>query len=298
MSPHAPLVVPPAPESAVPSPSTDPRIAPIPGIEAELFVEPSREQWFWVRKMGWLFAPTPGEESRFARWYGIATVVPSTNVTNFSLQYQSYLNDIFHTTWVARLGHTFAMPFVVMFMQVLARELGGEPWALAFASILTAWWLGWAFLERDVVFGAALLGTSLGLYFGGRWASAVGIPALPALGIFAAIQMLSHTFEPLPPRVSRSPRWVPVFDYLTTGPWSTRLRRAGQIGVQFGLGTVAEALASPRLLCVIVLEALWLSGHRREQRDAWKTLSRRALESGNPALDYIGIGGGTPLRAP
>jgi hypothetical protein len=31
---------------------------------------------------------------------------------------------------------------------------------------------------------------------------------------------------------------------------------------------------------------------------AWRALSARAIANGNPALDYIGTGGPTPLRAP
>jgi hypothetical protein len=34
------------------------------------------------------------------------------------------------------------------------------------------------------------------------------------------------------------------------------------------------------------------------RRAAWRALSARAIANGNPALDYIGIGGPTPLRAP
>ena len=64
------------------------------------------------------------------------------------------------------------------------------------------------------------------------------------------------------------------------------------------LGTVDEIVASPRLLPVLLLELLWLLGHDPVRRAAWRSLSARAIVSGNPALDYIGIGGPTPLRVP
>jgi len=65
-----------------------------------------------------------------------------------------------------------------------------------------------------------------------------------------------------------------------------------------GPATVDEIVASPRLLPVLLLELLWLLGHDPVRRAAWRTLSARAIASGNPALDYIGTGGPTPLRIP
>ena len=76
----------------------------------------------------------------------------------------------------------------------------------------------------------------------------------------------------------------------------TVLRRASQLAAQAVFGTVDEIVASPRLLPVLLLELLWLFGHDPVRRVTWRALSARAIASGNPALDYIGIGGPTPLR--
>ena len=97
--------------------------------------------------------------------------------------------------------------------------------------------------------------------------------------------------------------WIPPAEYLLgsagrRNPPGTVLRRAGQLAAQAVFGTVDEIVASPRLLPVLLLELLWLCGHNQVQRAAWRTLSARAIASGNPALDYIGIGGPTPLRSP
>src|SRR5215469_4782235 len=81
-------------------------------------------------------------------------------------------------------------------------------------------------------------------------------------------------------------------------PPGTVARRACQLIAQAVFGTVDEIVASPRLLPVLLLEVLWLLGHDPARRDAWRALSARAIASGNPALDYIGTGGPTPLRAP
>lgn len=135
---------------------TDSRLEHIPGVPAELFVDPSQEHWFWVRKFRWLFAPAPGKANKFARWYARSTVVPLTNVTNLSLQYQSYLNDIFHTTKFARIGHALAMPGIVICLSALFRMLGGDWFALPFHVGLTLWWLLWGLLS-EMSCGALLL---------------------------------------------------------------------------------------------------------------------------------------------
>ena len=56
-------------------------------------------------------------------------------------------------------------------------------------------------------------------------------------------------------------------------------------------------MSTKLLLSLLLLELLWLCGHNQVQRAAWRTLSARAIASGNPALDYIGTGGPTPLRS-
>ena len=226
------------------------------------------------------------------------TVVPSTNMTNLSLQYQSYLNDIFHTSWIARLGHALAMPCIVVCLSLIFYTYCGLWVTLAFHVGMTAWWMMWAAMERDWVWGIALAALSALVWSASMFLHAHQVsPWLPLL-VFALIQTLSHLPEPLPPRVTRSARWVPLMDYLFKCSPIERLRRLGHAGMQVIYGCIDETLASPRLICVVVLELLWLCGHRREQRDRWKALSRKAIASGNPALDYIGIGGGTTLQTP
>jgi hypothetical protein len=63
-------------------------------------------------------------------------------------------------------------------------------------------------------------------------------------------------------------------------------------------GTFDELVASPRLLPVLLLDALWRLGHDAGRRDAWRAQANRAIASGNPGLDFIGIGGSTRLRIP
>jgi len=114
---------------------------------------------------------------------------------------------------------------------------------------------------------------------------------------------VSHVLEPLPPQVTRSPHWVPVAEYLfgAAGTYNspvTVARRVGHLAAQTVFGTVDEPVASPRLLPVLLLDLLWRLGHDTARRSAWHAQAAQAIASGNPGLDFIGIGGATPLRTP
>ena len=75
-------------------------------------------------------------------------------------------------------------------------------------------------------------------------------------------------------------------------PWAATGPRPQRAGPPF----VLARHRGPRLLPVLLLELLWLSGHDQARRAAWRALSDQAIASGNPALDYVGTGGPTPLR--
>ena len=77
-------------------------LQPIAGLDAVIWVPPSRGQLFWLRRAPALFAPARGTGRGLPRWWAIATVTPSTNVTGLSLVYQAYLNHVFHRTRLAR----------------------------------------------------------------------------------------------------------------------------------------------------------------------------------------------------
>jgi len=178
------------------------------------------------------------------------------------------------------------------------------------AVALAAWWAYWALKERDPLWGGCAVGLAAALWplaeALGRLAAGESSPLAQPWAwrlLAGALQAGSHILEPLPPRVTRSVHWVPPAEYLLgrpghRNPPGTVARRAGQLAAQAVFGTVDEIVASPRLLPVLLLELLWLLGHDPQRRAAWRALSARAIASGNPALDYIGTGGPTPLRAP
>jgi hypothetical protein len=280
---------------------------PIAGLDAVMWAPPSRGHLFWLRYAPALFAPAGGTGRGLARWWAIATVAPGTNVTGLNLAYQSYLNHVFHRTWLARAGHAVCMPVIVTALLALLYPVGATlPGAVA----LAAWWAYWAVKERDPVWGGCAVGLAAALCplaqaLGRLGAADPSRLAQPWawLVLAGALQAGSHIVEPLPPRVTRSEHWVPSAEYLLgrvgrRNPPGTVLRRAGQLAAQAAFGTADEIAASPRLLPVLLLEVLWLLGHDPVRRASWRALSARAIADGNPALDYIGIGGPTPLRAP
>jgi len=283
----------------------DPRVHARPEVHAEVWVDPTAEQWFWVRHFGRWFAPRPEEERGFTKWLGRFFVVPSTNVTNFSLQYQSYLNDIFHLTRTARVTHFTCMPLITGLYLAALRPLhaGSVSGDMIGAIVLAAWWLAWGVHERLVVWGLAAVAWAAVIFAGARWFVSTGHSPWPPLFVLAFLQAFSHVAEPqLPPRVSGSSRWVKLRDHLRADDGAslslpTLTRRWLGFAETAIYGTIDEAIASPRLAPIQLLEVLWLLGYAPGTRAAWKDLSARAAASGQPAIDYIGIGGGTTLRA-
>ena len=119
-----------------------------------------------------------------------------------------------------------------------------------------------------------------------------------------AVISLSHAFEPLfPPRAGDPMRWLPVPAYVfgeggVRHGVATSMKRALRVAAYPFIGWIDEVWASPRLLPYNVLRAMLGAGYAPALRAALDERARRALASGNPALDYVGIGGGTFLAPP
>jgi hypothetical protein len=293
------------------------------GLDAQIWVAPSRGQLFWLRHAPSLFGPAVDGGGRLARWWAVATVTPSTNVTGLNLPYQAYLNMVFHRTRLARVGHAVCMPLIVaaLLAACCPVRLGAAPAlpglaaltghpvpvnaSLPVAAALATWWLGWAVKEGDRWWAVSCLALVTALYAVANAAYALRAGTQPVAWalVGSLLQAASHAREPLPPRVTRSTRWLGVGEYLwgppgaRSGP-ATVLRRAGHLAAQVAFGTVDELVASPRLLPVLLLDLLWRTGYARHRRSTLTDLATRAIASGNPALDYIGTGGATPLRVP
>jgi len=294
----------------------------------EVFVPLTGEDRFWVERAPCLFAPVGGPHWLARLWHHV-TVTPRAHVTFLNATYQIYLNHIFHTTLLARVGHSICIPLnVILLFYGLAqfRLAGAPPEAHAFlpfeptaglllAGALFAWY---ASVARRLA--SPLLAVICAAWIAGSSAVGTGLYHLaftlePAartwwmptpwylaplfwMGVVSSVQAWSHITEPLvPPRANGTDRWIAVEDYVhgRSSPNESLLRRALRGATVFMgsvWGTIDEWWASAKLLPYFLLEGLWLAGYRRDQREAFRALARRARASGNPALDWVGVGGG------
>lgn len=94
----------------------------LPGVDAELFVPPSREALFLLRHAAWLVSPSLSPGSAPSRFLRMVLVAPFTQLTFFSFDLQAFLFGVFHTTFSARAGHLLFMCAVNFFMLL---DLGG-----------------------------------------------------------------------------------------------------------------------------------------------------------------------------
>ncbi len=274
--------------------------------DAEMFCEPSGEALRLLRWLGPLTTPRDGRGALPWRALRCFLVAPLTQLTFVSFDLQMFLFDVFHTTRVARAGHLLGMLGVNLFAMALAAHATGSAWGgAALAALLLAWyavvarevrlWLWWASMVPVV---AALLAAGVSLAPLSARTLAAGLAAS------GAVISLSHSFEPLfPPRAGDPLRWLPAREYVLGArgaPTSAAVAcaRALRVGSFALIGWFDEVWASPRLLPYNVLRLLMAAGYAPSLRAELDARARRAWASGNPALDYVGIGGGTFLAPP
>ncbi|HEY0714211.1 MAG TPA: hypothetical protein VGF45_16130 [Polyangia bacterium] len=282
------------------------------GIPTEVYAPPSREQLFWARRLAWLLAPR-GTPSLLARAWGVMAVAPFAHITFFSVPYQAYLYEVFHLTKNARFWHQLCMPLNnLMIMAALgAVTSGGLDAAAIYAFLIAGWYLAQAIVSRLVLWGLVMIPLVGALYLGARWygqaTADLGWVASPFLwmALLSFAQAFSHVTEPrLPPRVTGGPQWKTVAEFLAgdhpadAGRFGSQLVRLVRLAAQALWGTVAEFWASPRLFPYGVLAQLRRLGYGEASLGPLDEFVRRALASGQPAVDYIGSGGGAFLDVP
>jgi hypothetical protein len=122
----------------------------------------------------------------------------------------------------------------------------------------------------------------------------------PAWGVFlsASLVGLSHASEPLlPPRTVDRWRWVPLREYINGRGLGAgrRLARMLHVVLISVLGIVAEAWAALRLMHYNWLLLMMRLGYAPERYAELEDWTERAWATGQPALDFVGTGGGTFL---
>ena len=286
------------------------QVQPADGLPARAFAPPTAEQLFWSRHLHWLLAPADGKPTLLARAWGVMAVAPLAHITFFSLFYQAYLYDVFHQGRNSRFWHQLCMPIgnlMIMAALMPLWTMGGLDGGALYALILLAWYVAQAIAGRLFLWGLLMVPVVGTLYLGAaayqQATAGGGIVSSPWLwlGICSLVQTLSHATEPrLPPRVTGTARWRTVREFLAGD--GTRPRGMGsrplRLGAQLLWGTVAELWASPRLLPHGVLAQMRRRGYAAERFAQLDEMTARAIASGEPAVDFIGTGGGAFLLTP
>lgn len=281
-------------------------------VVAQAYKPPSPEVRRLLRRVGWLTSPAPGLPSLAARIGLQAVISPMTQLTFFSFDLQAFLFVVFHRSRVAVIGHGVFMTTENLFLMALLRQitvahtpLGTVDGGLLFALVLLGWYGRIAWQARLRAWFALTAPFVVILYLASGPVGAACRETLhvsPAWGVLASALLVafSHLGEPLlPPRTADRWRWVPLRDYLLAPDlrFRTRALRLGHLTVVTVIGIVGEAWASPRLMpynWLLLMMRLGYAGERYAEISGW---AERAWATGNPALDFVGTGGGTFLAA-
>ena len=278
--------------------------APPRAAKAERMVDETPEERQWRRRLPRLFAPSsrPGPLVRLIEH---VVVTPMAHVTLGNLDYQIYLNQVLHTSGGAWLGHIVCIPLNVALL-FYALAVWVSPLAsLALLALLGTWYLSMAIKLRSPAWALVSLATITGLCALALSASTSSLASAwygnPLLLIVAvsSLQAYTHLFEAnVPPRANFERHWLPLQEFLwgdRSQPLRRRLAKLAWTPIGGIWGTLDEWWASSKLLPIYLLELLWLVGYRPEQRELFRARSLEILATGDPALDWVGSGGGASV---
>lgn len=277
--------------------------------DAEMFCPPSDEAAWLLDRFGDVLAPSRGLGSRASRWVRAFVVAPFTQFTFRSFDLQMFLLDVLHLSWMARMGHLVGMTAVNLWVMALLVALGGPaagPWVAAiYGVVLLAWYRAVARDTRLWAWWYVMLGLVTALWGGAVGLAALGWPGWAyGIGIVVSgcVVTFPHAAEPMmPPRAGHPTRWMSAFEYVfgtAEAPvrGRRRLYRAVRVATYPWIGLVNEIWASPRLMPYNVLRLMLNLGYAPELERLMSQRRDRAWASGNPALDFVGVGGGTFIR--
>jgi hypothetical protein len=299
------------------------------GQSGEVWVAPTPEMLWWTRTFGSFIAPVPGRASWLAKLIGVVLVTPSAHFANLSLHFQQYLYDVFHQTTVARVAHFVCMPLINMMVLAFFAQFSwgaassgllAPNGALVLAALLCGWYLVQAKYNGVLLLGIVMQPVTIATYaaavaywdaFGlppneAIWYAPTAAPYNPLLWmvVLSFVQAASHAPEPkLPPRVTGTAHWMSLTQFVF-GPSDARhgplqvLSRLVRSAAQIAFGALDEFWAAWRLIPFNFLEIMWRLGYAPAMYARNKDLSRRAIEHGDPAIDFIGVGGGAVIRDP
>jgi hypothetical protein len=297
--------------------------------DARIFVAPSGEAGFLCRRFASLVAPPLGGETWRSRVVSVIVVAPFAQFTVFSFDLQAFLYEVFHQRLPAKAAHLLLMPAVNFFVlaglaqvwfgtrpAVHGSVFVGANLASVYAALLAAWYMMVAVRTRMIAWGLVMVPIVGGLcvaanvYYGHlfevdpharSFLAPTPTAVNPWLGALACAALIALSHGPerkLPPRVTGADRWLSPRDFLGgRQPVRQRVVRLLMIALQPVSGTLNEFFASPRLMPYGILMRMFRFGYRPSVSGLLREHVALAEASGNPALDYVGIGGGTRLDA-
>jgi hypothetical protein len=279
-------------------------------VVAEIYQSPSSEVVRLIRRAPWLASPEGGHSRLLGRLSLGVIIAPMTQLAFFNFDLQAFLFLVFHTGKVAVLGHALFMTSEHLFIMAALRHIhiAGTALdaALLYAMVMLAWYGTVAVRARLIGWFALTVPIVASLYFASAPVAQLSRSYLhvsPAWGIFASAFLIavSHASEPLlPPRTVDRWRWSSLRDYMLapgigTGTRLFRLLNLGSIAL---LGTAAEAWAALRLMPYNWLMLMMRFGYAPRRHAELRGWAERAWATGQPALDFVGTGGGTFLASP
>jgi hypothetical protein len=273
-------------------------------VPATLFAPPSAEAGLLLRLFPSLVAPDHERGGPISRLGRMLVISPFTQLCFVSFDLQAFAFLVFHRRWISLWGHGLFMTTGTMFgLAALARipvGAGGDAGTLA-ALLLIVWYAALAVPRGLWAWLATMAGVLASLW----WLSRTGVVQAfdPLLGVVASALLVAWSHIPeaeLPPRVGDPWRWRTARDWLGEPdlPWTNRLYRAVRLALFFVWGPLNEAWATPRLLPYAWLVLMMRLGYAPDLRARLRRWADEAIASGNPAVDYVGTGGGTFLAPP
>lgn len=278
-------------------------------IVAEVYRQPSLEAQRLLRGARWLTSPADGRSPWIARVALQMLIAPMTQLTFVSFDLQAFLFLVFHRRLLAVLGHGIFMTTENLFLMAWLRELtiartrfGTIDGALVYVVILLAWYGAVAHAARLHGWFAVTVPVVSLLYVASEPLSALshqqGVSPGWGVALSALLVALSHAGEHfMPPRTAHPWHWTRPRDYVLAPDLgiATRLLRALHMVFITVNGAVAESWASLRLMHYNWLFVMMRLGYAPKRYAELREWSERAWASGEPALDFVGTGGGTFL---
>ncbi len=271
-------------------------------VHAEVWVAPSHEAMRLRRMFPGLDA---ADDDRWSGRLRDLVIAPYTQLTFVSFDLQMFLFDVLHLSPIARASHLVGFFGTNLAVTTLLSWHLGPSAGSAYVALLAAWYAAVASSVRLPGWALAMGPFLAAFAFGGHAFAAHLTSPIAAWGLLVAsgtVSAFGHIAEPtMPPRTALPMSWVSVPDYVrgvegACPRTASRVVRVLRVLWNVPLGILNELWAAPRLMPYTVLRAMMARGYATDLKAELDDRRDRAWASGNPALDYVGVGGGAVLR--